>query len=163
TARWTSWSGSSTRARSRSSRAWAGGSSARGPGSRRAASRPKCRACGDAPLPLHSWWTSTATGTSTSFPVPTPAWTRTWRDWFKGQGKGKFAPKPELILAGDKPLKLPGAHSDPFLIDWDGDGDLDLISGCSDGGVYLAENKAGKGKPPEFLPFRPLIKPRPAV
>ncbi|MFO0845788.1 MAG: hypothetical protein U0797_25965 [Gemmataceae bacterium] len=23
-------------------------------------------------------------------------------------------------------------HSDPFVIDWDGDGDLDLLSGSSD-------------------------------
>src|SRR5207302_6209517 len=29
----------------------------------------------------------------------------------------------------------------------------------SDGGVYWAENVAGKGKPPILRPFRPLIKP----
>ena len=46
--------------------------------------------------------------------------------WFKGEGKGKFQPKPEMIKAGDEPLKIPGHHSDPFVIDWDGDGDLDL-------------------------------------
>jgi hypothetical protein len=83
--------------------------------------------------------------------------------WFKGQGKGKFAPTPELLMSGGKPLKLPGAHSDPFVIDWDGDGALDLLSGCSDGGVYWAKNRAGKGKVPELLPFEPLIKPRPQV
>jgi hypothetical protein len=83
--------------------------------------------------------------------------------WFKGQGKGKFAPTPELLISGGKPLKLPGAHSDPFVIDWDGDGALDLLSGCSDGGVYWAKNRAGKGKVPELLPFEPLIKPRPQV
>jgi len=81
--------------------------------------------------------------------------------WFKGEGKGKFAPKPELIKAGDKPLKVPGAHSDPFVVDWDGDGDLDLISGSTDGGVYWAENTAGKGKPPKLKPFVELIKPAP--
>jgi hypothetical protein len=83
--------------------------------------------------------------------------------WFKGQGKGKFLPKPELIKAGGVPLRVPGAHSDPFVIDWDGDGDLDLLSGSSDGGVYWTENKAGKGKVPELSPFRPLIKPGPAI
>src|SRR5262245_44621926 len=79
--------------------------------------------------------------------------------WFKGEGKGKFAPKPELIMAGGSPLKVKGNHSDPFVVDWDGDGDLDLLSGSSDGGVYWAENKAGKGKVPELGEFRPLIEP----
>ena len=83
--------------------------------------------------------------------------------WFKGLGKGKFAPKPELIMAGGQPLKVPGGHSDPFVIDWDGDGNLDIVSGSSDGGVYWAQNKAGKGKVPQLLPFRPLIKPGRAV
>jgi hypothetical protein len=79
--------------------------------------------------------------------------------WFKGEGKGRFRPTPELIKAGDAPLRIPGAHSDPFVIDWNGDGALDLLSGSSDGGVYWAENVAGKGKPPVFRSFRPLIKP----
>jgi hypothetical protein len=80
---------------------------------------------------------------------------------FKGEGKGKFGPTPEMLMADGKPLKLPGAHSDPFVIDWDGDGALDLVSGCADGGVYWAKNRAGKGKPPDLAPFEPLIKPPP--
>jgi hypothetical protein len=79
--------------------------------------------------------------------------------WFKGQGKGKFLPTPQLIKSGDKPLKVPAAHSDPFVIDLDGDGSLDLVSGCSDGGIYWAHNRAGKGKMPDLEPFQPLIKP----
>lgn len=81
--------------------------------------------------------------------------------WFKGQGKGKFLPKPEPILSDGAPLQIRSAHSDPFVVDWDGDGDLDLVSGTSDGGVYWAENKAGKGKLPDLKPFRPLIEPGP--
>ena len=76
---------------------------------------------------------------------------------FKGQGKGKFLPEPEEIKAGDEPLKIEGHHSDPFVVDWDGDGDLDLLSGSSEGGVQWAENRAGPGKPPQVEPFRPLI------
>jgi FG-GAP-like repeat len=83
--------------------------------------------------------------------------------WFKGQGKGKFPPKPELIKAGGSPLRIAGAHSDPFVIDWDGDGDLDLLSGSANGGVQWAENRAGKGKAPELSPFRPLIQPGPPI
>lgn len=83
--------------------------------------------------------------------------------WFKGQGKGKFLPKPELIKAGGSPLRIKGAHSDPFVIDLDGDGALDLVSGSRDGGVYWAQNKAGKGQIPNLEPFRPLIKPGPPV
>jgi hypothetical protein len=80
--------------------------------------------------------------------------------WFKGQGQGQFEPKPEAILTGDSPLKLAnGHHSDPFVIDWDGDGDLDLLSGSSGGGVQWAENRAGKDKLPEMQPFQTLIEP----
>jgi len=81
--------------------------------------------------------------------------------WFKGEGKGKFNPKAEPIMVDGKPLKLPegGHHSDPFVIDFDGDGDLDLLSGSTDAGVYIAENVAGKGKPPVLKPFKALIFP----
>ena len=83
--------------------------------------------------------------------------------WFKGQGKGKFLPKAEKIMAGKSPLRIEGDHSDPFVIDLNGDRALDLVSGSSEGGVYWAENKAGKGKTPEFRSFRTLIKPNPPV
>ncbi len=82
---------------------------------------------------------------------------------FKGQGKGKFLPEPEEIKAGDKPLKIEGYHSDPFVVDWDRDGDLDLLSGSSEGGVQCAENRAGPGKPPHLELFQPLIKHGPPV
>jgi hypothetical protein len=76
---------------------------------------------------------------------------------FKGQGGGKFLPKPDEMKAGDQPLKLEGYHGDPFVIDWDGDGDLDILSGSSEGGVQWAENRAGPGKLPSLEPFRMLI------
>jgi len=82
---------------------------------------------------------------------------------FKGQGRGQFSPEPEQLKTGDSPLRIEGAHSDPFAIDWDGDGDLDLLSGSSNGGVQWAENRAGQGKAPDLSPFRPLIPPGPPI
>ena len=79
--------------------------------------------------------------------------------WFKGEGKGKFRPKAEIIRNGKEPLRIQGHHSDPFVIDWDGDGVLDLLSGSSEGGVQWAKNRAGKGESPDLGPFEWLIKP----
>ena len=79
---------------------------------------------------------------------------------FEGQGKGKFAPKPEPLMAGGGGrLKINGHHSDPFVVDWDNDGDLDLLSGSEQGGVQWAENTAGAGKVPALKPFEALIPP----
>jgi hypothetical protein len=84
--------------------------------------------------------------------------------FFKGEGKGKFAPSPEDMKTSDgAPLQIEGHHSDPFAIDWDADGDLDLLSGSSQGGVQWSENRAGKGQLPQLTPFRTLIAGRPAV
>lgn len=82
---------------------------------------------------------------------------------FKGEGKGKFLPKPEKIKAGNQPLTVEGYHGDPFVVDWDGDGDLDILSGSAQGGVQWAENRAGAGKPPRLEPFRTLIKRGPQI
>lgn len=79
--------------------------------------------------------------------------------WFKGEGKGKFRPTPEIIKSDGVPLQIKGHHADPFVIDWDGDGALDLISGSSEGGVQWAKNRASKGRPPELSPFEWLIEP----
>jgi hypothetical protein len=79
--------------------------------------------------------------------------------WFKGEGKGKFRPKPEVITSGGVPLRIEGNHSDPFVIDWDGDGALDLVTGTSNGGVQWARNRAGEGKAPDLGRFQWLIKP----
>ena len=80
---------------------------------------------------------------------------------FPGEGNGKFAPRPVAIKGGDQPLKIEGNHGDPFAIDWDGDGDLDLLSGSQAGGVQWAENRAEAGKAPALTSFRPLIPPGP--
>jgi hypothetical protein len=78
---------------------------------------------------------------------------------FQGEGSGKFAPVPQALMAANDRLRIHGAHSDPFVVDWDADGDLDLLSGSSNGGVEWAENTAGPGKLPALKPFKPIIPP----
>ena len=82
---------------------------------------------------------------------------------FTGTGPGKFDPKPKQLLAQGTPLKIAGAHSDPFPVDWDGDGDLDLLSGSSNGGVQWAQNTSGKNAEPAFEEFRNLLATDPQV
>lgn len=69
---------------------------------------------------------------------------------FKGEGKGKFTPGATMLKDPEgKPLKISGVHSDPFFVDWDGDGDLDMVTGSSDGNIFWAENireAAAEGK-----------------
>lgn len=76
---------------------------------------------------------------------------------FRGEGEGKFQPTSEILMVGNDVLRIDGHHGDPFCIDWDGDGDLDLLSGSTDGSVQWAENEAGKDKPAQLKKFTVLI------
>ncbi len=66
--------------------------------------------------------------------------------FFRGEGEGKFAPVASWLEADGARLAVP-AHSDPFLIDWDGDADLDLLSGSAQGGAFLLVNLGSKTMP----------------
>lgn len=75
---------------------------------------------------------------------------------FEGEGEGKFGPKATRLKSSKgKSLTVPH-HSDPFLVDWDGDGDLDMLSGSSSGGVFLSVNE-GSVKEYSFAKFKKLI------
>jgi hypothetical protein len=66
--------------------------------------------------------------------------------FFRGEGGGKFSPKVEW-LQGDGGKLAVDSHGDPFFVDHDGDGDLDLWSGSAQGGVFLFENVGSKTAP----------------
>ena len=78
---------------------------------------------------------------------------------FRGEGEGRFQPTSEQLLVEGDVLRIDGYHSDPFCVDWDGDGDLDLLSGSTAGGVQISKNTAGPGKLPKLSAFQPLISP----
>lgn len=69
----------------------------------------------------------------------------------KNDGKNMLSAKPTLL-----PLTSPGHHSAPHLCDWDGDGDLDLLSGSADGGVLFSEN-TGTRSMPKWSEFKQLV------
>jgi hypothetical protein len=66
--------------------------------------------------------------------------------FFKGEGGGKFDPKATWLMAQGSSMAVEG-HGDPFLIDWDKDGDLDLLSGSASGGAFLFVNTGSKTAP----------------
>ncbi len=77
--------------------------------------------------------------------------------WFRGEDAGGFAPEAEWLQAGGAPMKV-DHHSDPCLVDWDGDGDLDLLSGSMRGGASLFANVGSKAQP-EFAALQTLVEP----
>jgi hypothetical protein len=76
--------------------------------------------------------------------------------FFPGEGKGRFAPKPTMLTTGQGDKIRVASHSDPFFVDWDADGDLDLVSGSAHGGVFLCTNQ-GSAKEPQFTQPAELV------
>ncbi|MFK7822021.1 MAG: FG-GAP-like repeat-containing protein [Planctomycetaceae bacterium] len=77
---------------------------------------------------------------------------------FLGLGQGKFeSTATGMVDADDSPLQVE-MHSDPFLVDWDKDGDLDLLTGSAAGGAFLFENLGTKTQP-KFGTRQTLLEP----
>ena len=65
----------------------------------------------------------------------------------EGLEGGEFSRDPLWLKdTSGTPLRV-GHHSDPVLVDWDADGDLDLISGSDEGAVSLFYNVGTKSEP----------------
>jgi hypothetical protein len=65
--------------------------------------------------------------------------------------------KPGLPTFGKKiDIASPGNHAGPHLVDWDNDGDLDLLSGTDAGGAVISEN-VGSASAPEWSKFKQLV------
>jgi hypothetical protein len=74
--------------------------------------------------------------------------------YFENKGtadESKLSSTPVLL-----PIKSPDYHAAPHLVDWDNDGDLDLLTGGGGGGVYLSFNE-GTRTEPKWSEFRTLI------
>jgi len=69
-----------------------------------------------------------------------------------------FSTKNKKVMIGDKPFTVKGGMSAPQLIDWDGDGLTDILTGgMKEGGVYLYRNTGEIGKP-AFAPAKTIVK-----
>ncbi len=63
---------------------------------------------------------------------------------------------PEKLKLKDGKVFNAGNASTVFPVDWDGDGDLDLLAGNIDGAVHLLRNEAPKGEAPAFAAPAPI-------
>ncbi len=58
-----------------------------------------------------------------------------------------FATESIMLMQGDVPLEVLGGDVIPKIVDWDGDGLFDILSGAGGGGVYWLRNVGHKGAP----------------
>jgi hypothetical protein len=69
--------------------------------------------------------------------------------------KAAFATESVVLQSGEERLAVPGGYCFPSVVDWDGDGLFDVVSGGGLGGVFWFHNTGKRGEPaftrPEIL------------
>jgi hypothetical protein len=71
--------------------------------------------------------------------------------------KPLYSTENEWVMVGNKRLRVPGGeHANPVIVDWDGDGLWDIVTGSADGGVYWYRNIGKRGQP-QFAPPVALV------
>jgi len=73
---------------------------------------------------------------------------------WRGLAAGGFGPREDLVVLGIDAFK--DGHVAEHAVDWDGDGDIDLLAGSRKGPVFWIEN-TGTPKEPKFAEPKPLV------
>ena len=68
------------------------------------------------------------------------------------KGVNHFSDKPQILKNTEGGNLTAGGYGSPHFVDWDADGDLDIVSGFKYGGVYFSEN-VGDSKNPKWKAF----------
>ena len=68
------------------------------------------------------------------------------------KGINHFSNQAEVLKDENGKSLTPGRFSSPHFVDWDGDGDLDIVSGQVYGGIYYSQN-IGDSKQPKWKAF----------
>lgn len=68
------------------------------------------------------------------------------------EGGKHFSDEAKMLKDTEGRNLTAGVYGSPYFVDWDKDGDLDIVSGCKFGGVYFSEN-VGDAKRPTWKAF----------